>query len=346
MTPYDMHAVAMTPEFCVKEIAKHCYGYKGADTSRSLFQLCSTLILFIALSALMYASLEISYALTLLLAIPTAGLLTRIFIIQHDCGHGSFFNTKSSNTWTGRILSVLTFTPYDAWRRSHNIHHACSGNLDQRGLGAIDTITVAEYNAMSKRSKFAYRFYRHPLFLLLIGTPLSIIILQRLPFDQKVYFYDAFKELKMKDVWKSVMMSNAGLLAFYGTIAFFIGFGALAMVFLPVLILASWIGGWLFYVQHQFEEGLWVEGANWNMQEAALLGSSYYELPKILQWFTGNIGLHHIHHLCSAIPNYKLQECMNARSELENINRMTLRESLACLHLRLWCEDTKKMIAL
>jgi len=349
MTPYDPQIIPTSETKnldYIRDIAAHCMTYKGADTKRSIAQLVSTLALFTALCTLIFFTLNISYLLALALMVPAAGLLTRIFIFQHDCGHQSFFKSKKANTWTGRLLGILTVTPYDAWRRSHNLHHASSGNLDQRGLGGIDTITVKEYEAYPKWKQRAYRFFRHPLFLLVFGTPLSILIIQRLPFDQDVFFYEANKKLTMATVWKSVIGTNLGIIAFYTAIATITGWSALLSVALPILIMTTWLGGWLFYIQHQFEDTLWERQDTWNMQEAALMGSSYYELPKILQWFTGNIGLHHIHHLCSQIPNYKLQECMNARPELENINKLTIRESLKCTGLKLWDEQQNKLVAI
>ncbi len=328
----------------VKEIAAHCNGFKGADEKRSVFQLVTTLLLFFANCAAMFYCLPVSYGLTLLLAVPAAGLLTRIFIFQHDCGHGSFFNSKKANDWTGRFLGLLTVTPYDFWRRAHNMHHATSGNLDRRSIGGIDTITVREYQALSKWQKITYRIYRNPLFLLLLGTPFYVMIVQRLPLKQSTHFHDNYQTLRPSSIWKSIMLTNAGIIAAYGSVAALIGLAPLLAVYIPILVVTAWIGGWLFYIQHQFEDALWENQENWDRQEAALLGSSYYVLPKFLQWFTGNIGLHHIHHLCSQIPNYKLQECMDARPELQTINRLSLKDSLRCLPLKLWDEDRQKLV--
>tara|TARA_R110002124_G_scaffold287216_1_gene471352 strand:- start:36624 stop:37733 length:1110 start_codon:yes stop_codon:yes gene_type:complete len=333
------------PSTSVKDIAAHCNDFKDADTKRSIFQLVSTLGLLILSCALMLYSIQISYWITALLILPTAGLLTRVFIFQHDCGHGSFFKSKKANTWTGRCLSLLTITPYDFWRRAHNTHHAASGNLDHRGIGGIDTLTVREYQALSKKRQMAYRLYRNPLFLLCVGTPFYILIAQRIPFSQPTKFHENYKTLSAKSVWKSIMLTNLALVVFYGAIAMAIGIVPLLAIYLPTVILTTWIGGWLFFIQHQFEDTLWERSEKWDRREAALMGSSYYELPKIMQWFTGNIGLHHIHHLCSQIPNYKLQECMDARPELKEINKLTLRDSLNCVQLKLWDEQQKKMVS-
>ena len=330
----------------VKEIAAHCNKYKGADTGRSIFQLTTTLALFVLSLGVMFYSLHLSYWLTLLLAIPTAGLLARIFIFQHDCGHGSFFKTKKINDWVGRCLSVLTAVPYSYWRRSHNLHHATSGDLDRCGTGDIDTITVREYNALSPLKKFFYRMYRNPIALIIVATPIYIILLQRIPYRQTAYFRENYKRLKLSSTWKSIVLTNISMLAFYSTLILLIGLTPVLSVMVPVLIVTSWLYGWAFFIQHQFEDTYWEKNENWDLQEAALMGSSYYALPKILQWFSGNIGLHHIHHLCSQIPNYKLQECMDAWPELKTINKLTIRDSLKCTNLKLWDEEKSKLVAI
>ena len=328
----------------VKEIAAHCNTYKGADAGRSIFQLATTLALFFSTCALMLYALNISYWITALLVIPASGLLTRLFIFQHDCGHGSFFNSKAANDWVGRFLSLLTVTPYDFWRRAHNMHHATSGDLDRRSIGGIDTITVREYNEMTRRQKIIYRIYRNPFVLLILGTPFHVLVVQRVPYMYDPHFHKDYQTLSNKSCWKSIMMTNVSLVVFYGFLASIFGFGALLAVYLPIVIATSCIGGWLFFIQHQFEEAYWERHQNWERQEAALMGSSYYALPKILQWFTGNIGLHHIHHLCSSIPNYKLQACMDARPELREINRLTFRDSLKCLRFKLWDEQSSRLV--
>ncbi len=327
-----------------KDVMKHCHSYKGADVARSVIQLTLTLTLFAGVCIAMFFALKVSLILTGLFALIGGGLLTRIFILQHDCGHRSFFKSKRMNDWTGRALSLLTATPYDFWRRSHNVHHAVSGDLTRRGLGGIDTITTREYLALPKDKQFKYRLYRNPFLMLVIGTPFYMILAQRFPFNQSLNFYEGYKTLPFSSIWKSVFMTDIALLVFYGGLSLLFGFYNVLAIMLPILIVASWIGGWLFYIQHQFEDSYWEEHENWNIQEAALTGSSYYELPKILQWFSGNIGFHHIHHLCNQIPNYKLQECMDAKPELKEINRLTLRQSLDCLRLRLWDEKTSKMV--
>lgn len=331
----------------VSKIVTHCKSYKGADTKRSVIQLLVTLALYALSCGLMiYGVLSSSLWLTALLLLPAAGLLTRIFIFQHDCGHGSYFKSSAANNWVGRFLGLLTVTPYDFWRRAHNMHHATSGDLDRRSIGGIDTITVREYNALPHWKKIAYRVYRHPLVLLVLGTPLYTIIAQRIPFKQHTGFHEGYKTLPVSSIWKSIMLTNLMIAVLYGSLALMVGWQAVAFVFLPVIVVTAWIGGWLFYIQHQFEDTYWENNKDWNIHEAALMGSTYYELPKILQWFTGNIGLHHIHHLCLNIPNYKLQECMDTwpGKELETMNRLSLRDSLNCLNLKLWDEDKNKLV--
>lgn len=328
----------------VKDIAKHCQNYQGADTKRSAIQLSVTLVLFFMTIGVMIYSLNVSYFMVAALILPAAGLLTRIFIFQHDCGHGSFWHFSKANDLTGRLLSVLTVTPYSFWRKAHNIHHALSGDLDRRSIGGMETLTVREYQALSKLKQRAYRLYRNPIALLMFGTPFYMLFGQRTPFGQSAVFYEDYKPLPISSTWKGLMMTNISIVVFYGLMVVLLGWKAVLFVYLPVLIVTMWIGGWLFYIQHQFEEASWENNENWNRAEAALKGSSHYALPKILQWFTGNIGIHHIHHLCAKIPNYKLQECMDAKPELQNINRLGFRESLKCIHLKLWDEEKQRLV--
>jgi len=319
-----------------RRITAHCKTYQGAQTNRSIIQLTLNLVLFGLTFAAMWWSLGYSYWLTALLYLPAAVLLVRLFIIQHDCGHRSFFKSNKINDNVGRVLSVLTVVPYDFWRRSHNIHHATSGNLDKRGVGDIDTLTIAEYKALPPLKRFGYRVYRNPLVLLLVGGPLHNILIHRVPRN---------KPLSFKSSWRSVMGSNLSLVLFYGLVGAVIGYKTLLIMCLPVLVIAAWVGGWLFFIQHQYEKAYWERNKDWAFYDAAVAGSSYYVLPKFLQWCTGNIGLHHIHHLCGSIPNYRLQECLDASPELQQMNRLTLMESLKGLHLALWDEEQKKLVS-
>jgi len=319
----------------INEFAAHCARYRKPDLLRAAWQIVTTAVPFIALSAAMYFSLHVGYWLTLLLAIPLAGCALRFFIIQHDCGHGSFFASKRANDITGRLVSVLTITPYAYWRRLHALHHASSGNLDRRGYGDINTLTTDEYRALTPIRRLAYRIYRHPAFLLIIGGPVHFLLLQRLPLTLRRPAWQ---------MWSSVMFHNLAILAFYGTLLILLGWLNFAVMVVPVLVAAAAMGVWLFYVQHQFENTSWDKTENWDRNSGALNGSSYYVLPRVLGWFTGNIGLHHIHHLCSHIPNYRLRECLDAMPELKTINRLTIVESLKTARLALWDPESRKLV--
>ncbi len=341
-------SVKPTPEVNVKEkvqrLVQHCSQYQGADNRKALLQVANTLIPFIAVWGIMIASFSSTYWLTALLTPFAALLLVRIFIIQHDCGHGSFFSKREWNNRVGRAMSVLTWTPYDFWRKTHNMHHASSGNLDNRGFGSVETITIKEYRALPDNLKFWYRIYRNPYIMLLLGTPFFIIIGQRIPKADPFPFCEIKKKVTAAQIWSSVMRSNLGLVAFYGVLGLIFGFAPILLTMLPIVIMTAWMGGWLFYIQHQFEDAHWEQQEDWNLQEAAVMGSSFYDLHPILQWFTGNIGLHHIHHLNAKIPNYRLQKCMDDCPELKTLNRIRLLESFKYAKLALWDPDKKKMI--
>ncbi len=310
--------------------------FRKSSALRSLWQLSSTLTLFVALWAAMYWSLSISYWLTLLLAVPTSLLVVRLFIFQHDCGHRSFFKSKKANDLVGSFLGIITFTPYHAWRREHASHHATSGDLDRRGKsGEIWTMTVDEFNQAGWFRRLRYRAYRNPLVLFGLGPLYQFVIHHRLAFA-------------LPSAWKmerrSINQTNLGLLLTAIALSWLVGPVSFLIVQLPIIGLAAFIGVWMFYVQHQFEEAVWESGENWDYVQAALGGSSYYRLPKILQWFTGNIGLHHIHHLDSRIPNYNLQSCHDTNPEFQQVKQLSLLESLSCAKLRLWDERRHKMV--
>jgi omega-6 fatty acid desaturase (delta-12 desaturase) len=304
---------------------------------RSLFELVTTLVPFLAAMAALFAAVATgTWWLYVLLVPPAALLVVRLFMIQHDCGHGSFFADRRANDWTGRVISTLTLTPYDVWRRAHAIHHATAGHLDRRGVGDISTLTVAEYRALGWRGRLAYRLYRHPLVMFGIG-PIYVFFLQgRLP----IGFMTAGV-----GPWASAMATNLGIVAVTAPLVWAFGLGTVLAVELPVLILAGAVGVWLFYVQHQFEDMQWYDASGWDVHEAALHGSSYYVLPPVLRWFTANIGMHHVHHLSSRIPFYRLPEVMRAHPELESVGRLTLLESLACVRLTLWDEKLRRLIS-
>jgi omega-6 fatty acid desaturase (delta-12 desaturase) len=316
-------------------LAARCAVYRGADPKRAIVQLIVTGGLFLSLCAAMMLSVERAFWLTVVLTLPTAGLLVRLFIIQHDCGHGSFLKSRAANDWLGRLVSLVTLTPYGCWRRAHARHHAASGNLDRRGTGDVKTLTVKEYRASSRRARAAYRFYRNPLVLLLVGAPLHFMVLQRLP---------PRMSLASREAWGSILSLNTAIVVLYGFLVAAVGVEALLMAYLPTIVIASWIGGWMFYVQHQFEHANWTRDEDWEFHAAAIHGSSYLVLPRILQWFTGSIGLHHVHHLNSMIPNYRLQECLDDTPELRSMSRLTIVQSLKCARLGLWDEERQRLV--
>ena len=332
-------------EAALKRIVAHCNNFRGASLPRSVGQLALNLALFGALVAAMYASLAAGWwPLMLLLTIPAAGMLTRIFIIQHDCGHGAFFKSKRANHAVGWMLSLLTFTPYGFWRDAHNRHHANSGNLTRRGMGGVDTLTVEEYQRLTPFRKWLYKFYRNPLTLLVSGPPIYFIILQRIPIASPMPYSEVYYGMKGPRIWQSVMLLNVALLAFYAALSYFFGILATLFVFLPIVSIAGIAGAWLFYIQHQYEDAYWRPHKEWDYNRAALYGSSHYALPPVLQWFTGNIGLHHIHHLCSLIPNYRLQECYDKSQDLQQLPKLTFVDSLKSARLSLWDEAQGKMV--
>jgi omega-6 fatty acid desaturase (delta-12 desaturase) len=334
-TPGQPGTMPETQKQRVRRLAAHCQKYRGSVPRLAVLQLVTTLVPLVLIVAMMFATVEHAYWATLLMALPAAGLLVRASIIQHDCGHGSFLASRPHNDFVGRCMSVLTLAPYGLWRREHAQHHATSGNLDRRGAGDIDTATVREYLQLPLLQKLRYRLYRNPLFLFGIGVPAYFLILQRLPWVHA---------LPPRETWRSVVGLNLAMVAFYLPLVYVFGLANVLWVGLPILHIAAAVGGWLFFIQHQFEETTWEKAEGWDFQVAALLGSSYYKLPAVLNWFTGNIGLHHIHHLNSMIPNYSLMACLNASPELKAINKLTLRDSLKCARLKLWDEDAQRLI--
>ncbi|PHR62861.1 MAG: fatty acid desaturase [Robiginitomaculum sp.] len=309
--------------------------YWKPSMARSMAELFITIIPFFLCWAAAYWALSVSYWLTLALVIPTAGFMVRMFLIQHDCGHGAFFEKRRYNDWVGRFLGIFSLTPYFVWHKAHAIHHAGSGNLEKRGLGDISTLTVAEYQALTPLGRFGYRAYRHPLVLFGIGPAYNFWIRQRLPlgFMRAGWRY-----------WVSAMGTNFAMLIVAAIVIYFIGFKAFLLVHLPITVIATSIGVWLFYVQHQFEDTYWNHGPDWELQDAALFGSSHYDLPGILRWFTANIGVHHVHHLNARIPYYRLPQILRDFPELANVRRLTLWQSLACVKLALWDENARKLV--
>ena len=311
--------------------------YRKADGARAIVELLVTFAPFAALwTAMVLASRHGVFWLSFALAPIAAGLLVRLFMIQHDCGHGSFLPSKLANDWVGRALGVLTMTPYDLWRRSHAVHHATSGNLDRRGIGDIDTLTVGEYVSRSWRGRLAYRLYRHPLVMFGLGPSYLFLIENRLPFG--------FMR-KGAMPWLSTMSTNAGVAVAAGLLIWGVGLLPFLAVHLPVILLAATAGVWMFYVQHQFEATTWDRTPDWSQPEAALHASSHYDLPQPLRWFSGNIGVHQVHHLSSGIPFYRLREVLRDHPELAEVGRLTLWRSLGCVRLALWDEDKRRLVS-
>lgn len=271
----------------------------------------------------------------LLLSIPAAGFLVRLFMIQHDCGHGAFFRWRQANDWVGRVIGVLTLTPYDYWRHTHAIHHATSGNLDRRTLGAIETLTVDEYLALSPARRLGYRLYRNPAVMFGLGPAFVFFLMQRLPIGM------------MRQGWRpwlSALGTTAAVAAVFGGLIWIFGAAPVLVVNVATLLLAATVGVWLFYVQHQFEDAYWETHEEWDYATAAITGSSHLRLHPILQWFTGSIGLHHVHHIGPKIPNFRLQEAHDDNPIFEAAPLMTIGMGVKALRLALYDEDTKRLV--
>jgi len=299
----------------------------------SVWQLANSLIPYLALWGLMAWTLSISYWITLALAVPAAGFLVRIFIIFHDCCHGSFFRSRRANTFWGLVTGVLTFTPYQQWRHSHAMHHATSGDLDRRGTGDIWTLTVREYLESSRWKRLAYRLVRNPIVLFLLAPPYLFLIQYRIP-----------SRGAGKRERQSVHRMNATLVVIVVLMSLTLGIKTFLWVQLPMSMLATAVGVWLFYVQHQFEGVYWEWREHWDFVGAALNGSSYYKLPKVLQWFSGNIGFHHIHHLSPGIPNYNLEKWHRENPVFHTVKAITLWASMKSLSFRLWDEQRRRLV--
>jgi omega-6 fatty acid desaturase (delta-12 desaturase) len=315
--------------------AEQLAAYKQPDLRRSLRDIATTLVPLAGFVTLMGLSLEVGYWLVLLLAVPAAFFLVRTFILQHDCGHGALFKSGWANDWLGRCLAVLTMTPYACWKREHAIHHATSGNLEKRGVGDITTLTVREYLARSRWGRLRYRLYRHPAVLFGIGPAFMFLVRNRLAIGEAV---------NDRAAWISALGSNAAILGALTVASLVFGVAPVLMVWLPVVLLAATIGIWMFYVQHQFEGVQWHHEEGWDFHSAAIDGCSYYDLPKWLHWLTGYIGYHHVHHLSSKIPNYRLRDCHLSIPDLQRVRAMGFRESLRTVKLALWDEDNRRLI--
>ncbi|MEB2846498.1 fatty acid desaturase [Rhizobiales bacterium RZME27] len=312
-------------------------GYRKPTLSRSFYELAVTLVPFLLLWGAAWIAIHFGYWIGLILVFPAAGFLLRLFMLQHDCGHGSFFGKRRWDDWTGRAIGVLTLTPYDYWRRAHAEHHASAGNLDERGVGDITTLTVAEYRALRPRGKLGYRLYRHPLVMFGLGPAFLFLFKQRLPFGM------------MRSgalPWLSTMLTNAAVAALAAFLIWAVGLVPFLSIHLPIVLLAGSAGVWLFYVQHQFEDTHWSKPPEWAFPHAAMHGASHYDLPRPLRWITGNIGMHHVHHLSSKVPFYRLPEVLRDYPELADLGRISLGESIACVKLILWDEVSQRLISL
>jgi omega-6 fatty acid desaturase (delta-12 desaturase) len=309
--------------------------YKRPDNRRATMELLATVVPLAGLWLLMWYLSTVSPWLSLLLAPLAAAFLVRMFMIQHDCGHNAFFSSRRVNDWAGRAIGILTLTPYDFWRHSHALHHAGSGNLDRRGIGDIDTLTVDEYLSRSRWGKLRYRIYRHPLVMFGIGPAYLFLLQHRVPVG-------AVGGKVMP--WASTMLTNLGVLVLAAGIVQLTGLWAFMLVHIPIVVIGATIGVWLFYVQHQFERTYWEHESHWSHPDAALHGSSFYDLPRPLMWLTGNIGVHHVHHLSSRIPFYRLPAILADHPELRNVGRITLWQSLRCVKLTLWDTAQKSMV--
>lgn len=310
--------------------------YRDPDTKRSFLELGVTLAGFVGLWVAAGFALKVSAPLAVILSVINGGFLVRLFAIQHDCGHGSFFSNRQLSDWTGRVLGIVTLTPYDVWRRTHALHHSHAGNLDKRGIGDVHTLTLAEYRALTPFRAWLYRLYRNPFVMFGLGPTYLFFVQNRLPIglmrSGRVY-------------WISAMATNIAMATALVLVFWFGGWQALAFVFFPTTLVAASAGVWLFYVQHQFETTHWEKDPDWQLHEAALHGSSHYDLPLVLRWMTANIGIHHVHHLYSRIPFYRLPEVLRDHKELVQVSRISLRESLVCASLDLWDAERSRLIS-
>jgi omega-6 fatty acid desaturase (delta-12 desaturase) len=309
--------------------------YQQPVTRRSLWELGATIVPLAALWGALYVCMANGWWWGLLLSLPAGAFLVRLFMIQHDCGHHAFFRSAAANTWAGRVIGVLTMTPYDYWRRTHAIHHATSGNLDRRSLGAIELLTVGEYRALPPVRRLAYRLYRHPLVLLGLGPSYMFLLQHRLPIGV----------MRERWAWMSVLGNNLGLALMAAALVAAVGPRTVLLAHLPVVVVAATIGVWLFYVQHQFEDAYWMREGRWEPNAAATGGSSHLRLPAPLAWLTAHIGAHHVHHASSRIPFYRLPEVLRREPSFPRGPELGLKDSVKALSLGLWDEDAGRMVS-
>ena len=307
--------------------------YTQPRVARSVLDLATSVAAYVALTVLGYVVLDVSYLLVLALAVPTAGFLLRTYIIFHDCTHGSLMPSKRANTWLGVALGLVVFSPFTSWKQSHIGHHATAGDLDRRGVGDVPTLTVAEYNALPAQKRLAYRLFRNPLVMFTIGPLWSMLIGPR------------FFSRKMRPhIRTSIIRTNVALVVIVGGLCALVGWQEYLLVQGPPILLAGSAGVWLFYVQHQFEDVYWESSERWSYADAALRGSSHLLLPKVLQFFSGNIGLHHVHHLSARIPNYNLQRAHDENPIFHGVPTISLRDGLRATRLKLWDEERQRLV--
>jgi omega-6 fatty acid desaturase (delta-12 desaturase) len=307
--------------------------YAKPHVPRSLLDLATSVPPYLALSVAMYLLLDVSYVLVLTVAFPAAGFLLRTYILFHDCTHGSFLPTKRANLWVGRVLALLVYAPFSAWRHNHAIHHATSGDLDRRGVGDVPTWTVAEYNNAAPAKRIGYWLFRHPVVMFVLGPIWAMLIGPRL-----------VTRSQRPRIRASVLWTNAALVLMVGGFCATIGWRDYLLVWAPPALLAAAAGVFLFYVQHQFEDAYWEGADSWSYSDAALRGSSYLKLPKVLQFFTGNIGLHHVHHLSTRIPNYKLERAHDASQIFKGVPVLSLSDGVKAVRLKLWDERSRRLV--
>jgi len=307
--------------------------YARPHVGRSLLDIATSVVPYVGLSVVMYLSLSVSYLLVLAVAVPAAGFLLRTYILFHDCSHGSFLPSKRANSWLGVALGMLVYSPFHSWRHNHAVHHATSGDLDRRGVGDVPTLTVAEYHVLGWRRRLQYRLFRHPLVMFGIGPIWALVVQPR--------FVSRSARPRIR---RSVMATNIALAVWVGALCWLVGWREFLLVQMPTAWLAGAAGVWLFFVQHQFEDAYWESSGDWSYADAALRGSSYLKLPKVLQFFTGNIGVHHVHHLSARVPNYNLQRAHDANPIFHSVPTLSLWDGLRAVRLKLWDEDRGRLV--
>jgi acyl-lipid omega-6 desaturase (Delta-12 desaturase) len=307
--------------------------YAPPHLGRSLWNIATSVVPYLALSTAMYLAMPVSYLLTLALAVPAAGFLVRTFIVFHDCSHGSFLPSRRANAMLGTTLGLLVYSPFLRWRHDHAIHHATSGDLDRRGGGDVRTLTVAEYLALPWTGRLGYRLFRNPLLMFGIGPIVALLV------GPRIISRNARPRMR-----RSVIATNIALALLVSALCWLLGWSQFLLLQAPVLMLGGAAGIWLFYVQHQFEDAYWEGKGSWSYTDAALRGSSYLKLPKILQFFSGNIGFHHVHHLNARIPNYNLQRAHEENPIFQDVPVLSLKDGLRAVRLKLWDEDLGRMV--